>query len=310
MEHAGRTGEIVPLFEREAEITGNYVRIARWSLDTDDFERAEHWARHGISVVAVQWPGIAAQLRQMLQTIRERQGDLGGIAAYRAYDFFYQPGLKTFQELLASAEAAGVRDVVRRHALRYLETLILPWKGPSAEEAGSAPAGATDADSGDVSGDATSDLPLWPLPPTGLPDPVPYGRGQPPLARVLLDVALAESRLDDVLLWYDRLRGSRSGGAFFGYGDPGATVARAVERSHPERAIAIWDDLAARAIAQTNTEAYVEAARYLEYAGRIEERRGNLAVWRTRVLELQSRERRKWRLRQTLDDLLKRFPPA
>jgi uncharacterized Zn finger protein len=125
---------------------------------------------------------------------------------------------------------------------------------------------------------------------------------------VLLDIALAESRLDDVLHWYDRLRARTSAGYY--YGDPGATVARAVERSHPDRAIAIWEELAARAVARTNTEAYVEAARYLDSAGRLEARRGNLAAWRARVLELQARERRKWRLRQTLDDLLKRFPPA
>jgi uncharacterized Zn finger protein len=153
-----------------------------------------------------------------------------------------------------------------------------------------------------------TDLPPWPLPSTGLPDPARPQYEQPPLARVLLDVALAEGRLDDVLVWFDRLRERGAAGYF--YSDPSVSVARAVERSHPERAIAIWNELAARAIGRTNTEAYLEAARYLEHAGRIEERRGNLAAWRTRVLELQARERRKWRLRQTLDDLLKRFPPA
>jgi uncharacterized Zn finger protein len=288
LDNAGRHDEVAPLFEREAEITGNYERLVRYLLETGDLERAERWARRGISVVAVPWPGIASQLRQALQTIRERQGDLGGIAAYRAYDFFYRPGLTTYQELLASAEAAGVRDLVRRHALHFLETLILPWNFSQT--------------------DSMADLPPWPLPSTGLPDPAPYGREQPPLARVLLEVALAEGRLDDVLAWFDRIRQRRQYSLL--YGDLSGSVARAVERSHPERAIAIWDELAAGAIARTSTDAYLEAARYLERSGRIEERRGNLAAWRARVRDLQARERRKWRLRQILDDLLKRFEPS
>jgi uncharacterized Zn finger protein len=308
LRNAGRGDEIVQLYEREAEATGSYQRLVTHLLDVDDLERAEHWIRRGIAATPEQLYGKASQLRQALRTIRERQSDREGIAAIDAYEFCSQPGLKTFQTLLASAEAAGRRDPVRLHALRFLETLILPWKRQAAENAAPASSGVTVDDSGAASEDATVDLPPWPLSPTGLPDPVPYGREQPPLARVLLDIALAESRLDDVLVWFDRLRARQSGG--FYYGDPSASVARAVERSHPDRAIAIWDDLAARAIAQTKTDAYLEGARYLENAGRIEERRGSLAAWRARILELQARERRKWRLREILDDLLKRFPPA
>ena len=308
LRNADRGDEIVQLYEREAEATGSYQRLVRHLLDVDDLERAEHWIRRGIAATPEQLYGITSQLRQALRTIRERQHDLEGVAAIDAYEFFYQPGLRTFQVLLASAEVADRRDPVRLHALRFLETLVLPWKRLGAENAAPASSGATVDDSGSASEDATDHLPPWPLPPTGLPDPVPYGREQPPLARALLDIALAESRLDDVLTWFDRLRARQSAGFF--YGDPSASVARAVERSHPERAIAIWDDLAARAIAQTKTDAYLEGARYLEYAGRIEERRGNLAAWRTRILDLQARERRKWRLREILDDLLKRFPPA
>jgi uncharacterized Zn finger protein len=218
--------------------------------------------------------------------------------------------VRSFQTLLTSAEAAGQHDLVRLHALQFLETLIVPWKHQAHDDATStAPALSTlTLDGSEATPEvAAIDLPPWPLPPTGLPDPVPYGREQPPLARVLLDIALAEQRLNDVLFWFDRLRERRSAGFYFG--DPSAAVARAVERSHPDRAIAIWNELALRAIAQTNTNAYVEAARYLEHAGRIEERRGNLASWRTYVEELKARERRKWRLRETLDDLLKRFPP-
>lgn len=306
--HAGRDDEIVPLYEREAETTGSYQRLVTYVLGVGDLERAEHWIRQGVAATPAQFYGIASHLRQALRTIRERQGDREGMAALDAYEFFGQPGLRAFQALLASAAAADRRDPVRHHALRYLETLILPWKHLGAGSDTTARPGTTAEDANAVSEGATADLPPWPLPATGLPDPAPYGREQPPLARVLLDVALAERRLDDVLLWFDRLRARGSAG--YGYGDPSVSVARAVERSHPERAIAIWDDLAARAIAQTNTNAYVEAARYLEHAGRIEERRGNLDAWRTRILDLQARERRKWRLRETLDDLLKRFPPT
>jgi uncharacterized Zn finger protein len=310
LENAGRGDEIVQLYEREAEATGSYQRLVTYLLGLGDLERAEHWIRRGIAATPENLYGVTGQLRQSLRTVRERQSDLAGIAALDAYEFCSQPGIQKFQTLLASAGTAGQHDLIRLHALQFLETLILPWKRPSAEDGTPTPSdsSAPEANGTGVSSElAAVNLPPWPLPPTGLPDPVPYGREQPPLARVLLDIALAEHRLDDVLFWFDRLRERRSAGYFFS--DPSAAVARAVERSHPDRAIAIWNELALRAIAQTNTSAYVEAARYLEHAGRIEERRGNLASWRTYVEELKARERRKWRLRETLDGLLKRFPP-
>ena len=309
---AGREDEITPLFEREAEAIGSYQRLIRHLLAEGDLERAEHWIRRGIAATPQQLPGSVSQFRQFLRTVRDRQSDRAGLAALDAYEFFDRPGLKAFQDLLVSAEAVGVRDVVRRHAFRFLETLTLPWIHAEVQHGTTASAGAADTGADVGMADGADNLPPWPLPPTGLADPARSRYEQAPLARVLLDIALAEQRPDDVLIWYDRLRAARPGNSYgsFGYGAPDATVARAVERSHPERAIAIWEDLAARAIARTSPDAYVEAARYLDSVGRIEERRGNLATWRQRVLSLRERERRKWRLRETLDDLLKRFPPA
>jgi len=71
------------------------------------------------------------------------------------------------------------------------------------------------------------------------------------------------------------------------------SVARAVETSHPDRAVAIWEELAAEAVARTNTNAYEDAARYLECSAQIEARRDNLVAWHGRVLDLRERERRK-----------------
>ena len=212
LRHAGRDAEILGLYEREAEATGSYERLVRYLLGVDDLERAEHWIRQGIAATSGQWYGVAPQLRQMLRTVRERQGDLAGIAALVAYEFFHQPGLGTLRALLASAEAAGHGEAVRIHALRYLETLILPWNRPAAEGTEPASSGAADREAGAAAEETGVNVPPWPLPPTGLPDPAPLYREQPPLARVLLDVALAEKRLDDVLVWYDRLRARGAAG--------------------------------------------------------------------------------------------------
>jgi uncharacterized Zn finger protein len=111
-----------------------------------------------------------------------------------------------------------------------------------------------------------------------------------------------------MLGWYDVIRQGNRPGLF--YGDLRPTVARAVEESHPDRAIGIWEELAAQAIARTNIGAYEDAARFLERSGQIEERRGNRAAWQNRVRDLRERERRKWRLREILDGLLRRHPPA
>jgi uncharacterized Zn finger protein len=305
LEQAGRQDEVVPLLEREAEITASYQRLVTHLLEIGDLERAEHWARRGIETVGGQWPGSASQLRETLQTIRERQGDRAGLAALRAYAFFERPGTQAFQALLSAADELGQRDTVRQHALRFLETLRLPWQtqdapSPSADRSTDQSAAGTPT--------ALAALPPWPLPPTGLSDPPLTQHGPPPLARVLLDIALTEGRLDDVLAWYDVIRQRGRSGLY--YGDVRPTVARAVEASHPDRAIGIWEELAAEAIARTSTGAYEEAARYLERSGQIEERRGNRAAWRQRVSALRERERRKWRLREILDGLLKRYPPA
>jgi hypothetical protein len=47
-------------------------------------------------------------------------------------------------------------------------------------------------------------------------------------------------------------------------------------------------------------------ARSLKHAARIEQGRGNLGAWRERIQKLRELERRKYRLREILDGLLRR----
>ena len=306
LERAGRADEIVQLYEREAETTGSYQRLVTYLLDRGDLDRAEHWIDRGVAATPANRYGLIERLRVSLRTIRELRGDAAGVAALDAYEFIIRPGPRSFEAALASAEAAGHRALVRQHLFAYLETLVLPWQRADADDAGVASASPRD-DTLQQDG-AVVALAPWPLPRTALPDPPRSPHDRPPLARVLLDIALSEGRLDDVLHWYDFARERASGGILYGYNDPSMAVARAVEESHPDRAIGIWEDLASRAVARTNTSAYEEAAGYLEHSARIEARHGNLDSWRERVQEVRARERRKWRLRETLDRLLARFP--
>lgn len=81
-------------------------------------------------------------------------------------------------------------------------------------------------------------------------------------------------------------------------------VADAVVKAYPERA-AIWQALAEARIAQTSPAAYDEAALFLRKLRRVWVGLGKAAEWRAYVEELRAANRRKRRLMETLDALLR-----
>ena len=83
---------------------------------------------------------------------------------------------------------------------------------------------------------------------------------------VLIDMAIADRRHDDVLRWYDAMsagqkqRGSMSWYGSDGYGD---RVAAAVAESHPERSLAIYRQRVDDHLPHASASAYEAVAGYL-----------------------------------------------
>jgi uncharacterized Zn finger protein len=276
LERAGRREEILPLCRQEAEKTGNYLRVVEHLQKAKQWEEAEAWIRKGIIATDRRWPGIAAQLRTTFREMRERQQDWHSAAALRAEEFFVEPSVQTFQALEKAAQRAGVGSEVRAAAMQYLETGTRPQ--PSTQ--------------------------LWPLSENELKTTTGRLPIQPPMTDVLIDIAIAEKRPDEVLRWYDRRKPQSQGW------DPGwfteDRIAEAVVARYPERAVAIWKQLAEAQIALTKPKAYEAAAAYLRKVGRVLKQQGKEQDWQSYLTVLRRAHERKRRLIDLLDMLVGR----
>lgn len=269
---ADRFEEIIPLCEQEAEKTGSYVRLVKYLKDAKRWQDAEQWIRRGIKDTQKKWPGIANQLRNELREMREQEGDWSHVAALLADDFLREPSLHTFQEMEKTAKKADVLSYVRKAALLYLET----GNSPQSDSA-------------------------WPLPGTGLTENAGRRPKEFPMSHVLIDIAIAEKRPDDVLRWYDYSQ-SRSGNwGWSGYQDD--AVAAAVADRYPDRALAVWKRCAEGHISLTKPKAYHEAAIYLRKIHKLFKKEGREKEWRSYLTELRQVNHRKRRLLEILDEL-------
>jgi uncharacterized Zn finger protein len=273
LERAGRREEIIPLCRQEAEKTGSYLRFVEHLKKAKQWEEAEEWIRKGIVATEKRWPGIAAQLRTAFREMREEQQKWHSAAALRADDFFLEPSVQTFQALEQAAQRAGVGPEVRAAAMQYLETGTRPQ--PSTQ--------------------------LWPLSESEVKTTTGRLPIQPPMTDILIDIAIAEKRPDEVLRWYDR-RKPRSRGWGSGWFTEDR-IAEAVVAKYPERAVAIWKQLAEEQIALTKPKAYEAAADYLRKVGRVLKQQGKEQDWQGYLTVLRRAHERKRRFVETLDIL-------
>lgn len=279
---AGRDDEVIPLCEREAELTGSYVRLVDVLMEAERWEEAEQWARKGIEATSASLPGIASELRERLRKLSEQAGDPLRVAAFRADEFFERPGLASFQELEKASKQAEVWPAVRAHAMRYLET----GKHPSASKS---------KDS------AKKRMPEWPLPDTAVVVTTRSWKPEVPMTSVLIDIAISEKKPEEVLRWYDRAKAQAPERGWPGY--DANRVAEAVAEAYPERALEIWKKLAEAQIAQVQPKAYEVAAGYFRKAHKVLERLEREEEWKAYLTQIRETHRRKRRLLEILDGL-------
>jgi len=276
---AGWKDRIIPRLEDEADVCQCYPRLVDELLAAGERERARQWCVQGYARTATDAPGLASALQERLRTLaqKERQFDL--VAAYRAQDFFDSPSNSSFSELRKAAEKAKSWPAVRTAAIHYLETGQRPGTSTGQKSNSS-----------------------WPLP---APEVEPltttkrYGGQRFPDLETLIDIAISEDRLDDVVELYQRLckkkRWSR---------ETDKTVANAVSSAHPDLALAIWTEIVNNLIKQVKPKAYEEAAIYLRLMRKIYDRNHRQEDWQRLLEGLRREHKAKRRLMSILDTLL------
>jgi uncharacterized Zn finger protein len=273
LENAGRPEEIIPVCEQEAVKTGSYPRLVDALRKAKRFGEAEQWIFKGIKATQKQWPGIAKRLKDTLREMREKEEDWLKVTAFRAEDFIQSSSLPTFQDTKKAAEKAKVWPEVRAAALRYLEIGKVPQSDPS-----------------------------WPLPETGVKEDRETRKNEFPMTDVLIDIAIEEKRPDDVLKWYDHSRSKKR--IFWGGGGyQEDKIAGAVVDLYPDRAIAIWKNLAEKQIALTQPKAYEAAAIYLRKVYSLLKKLKREEDWRNYISKLRQANARKTKLIEILSRL-------
>lgn len=271
--------KIVPVLEREVDTLGNYGQLVDVLLETGEVDRAREWCLHGFARTVKERAGFAEGLQERLRRIDELLNRHDLVAAHRSESFFRLPCLERYRELRKATEKLGCWPAVRAGVLGYLETGRRP-DGPAKK------------------GETTP----WPLPEPEVRFPPDKARGAIrghfPDRQTLIDIAIAEKRFDDVVALHRALVKDRAGSTSLDQ-----TVAKAVAKTHPEVAIAIWRRLVDGLIAQVKPRAYVEAGTFLRQIHKVYMESGRSAQWDGLLSELRRTHKAKRRLLEVLDSL-------
>jgi len=270
LKKAGRTEEAVALAVSEAPITDSYEQAVDLLLEAGRAEEARALALEGIRRTEETYPGISAQLRSRLREFAVHEKDHIVAAAFTAEEFALRPSLAAYCSLREAAQRAEVWPQVRECVLDSLQT------GSSAVE-----------------------HPDWPLPPTGT---VPERKGGEPRPSwdLLTEIALDEGDHARALECYRRFLAERP---LWGARGLEERVARQVVTTHPDESIAIWRDLAERAIAGGNRRAYEESLPYLRLMRSLLAKLGRDQEWRAYLAGLRTTHQRRRALLETLNRL-------
>jgi uncharacterized Zn finger protein len=277
-ESSGRSAEMIPLCMEEAPLTQSYERLVKLLREADRNDEAEAWIRKGIEDSEDQYHGIASELRNHLFEIRNAKRDWPYSAAIKADEFFILPSISEYIELKKACEKAKLWDKIHPSIITFLKT----GKQPKPNSAN------------------------WPLPETGIKTPDRNRYSSPPFTTVLIDIALHEKDIDEALRIYDADQSTRKGNSAWGFGWSEGTsekIAEAVKERYPERAIAIWKQIAESHISRTSPKEYSIALGYLNRIQKVVKATGKEKHWRNYVAEIRAQNLRKIRLVEMLDSL-------
>ncbi len=280
LEQTGREDEIIPLREREAKITGDYIQLIDLLIEEKHYEDAENWCQKAIANTDSNHQGTLSDIEDRLRTIREKTGDHLSAATFYADDFFSNPSLHTFQELCEAAQKAKVGPAVEAWARYFLETGHLPrTKGRKRK------------------GEPND---KWPLPKTEFEKDIDASEG--PMIHLLIELAIAEKKPTEVLKWYDLKEPTTNYSWGYMY-TSSLNVAQAIKEKYPDRAIEIWKEQAESAISRVEVSGYQEAGTYLREVRDTLNRLNKEDEWEAYLSELRDENKRRPRCLEVLDGL-------
>lgn len=293
---AGRGDEVLAIYEKEARATGSYERLVKFLIEQKRYDDAERWATEGIGKTASKLPGIAANLANQLCELARSRKQWDVVAAHAAYQFFERPSRENFGQLAAAADRTVCKEPVRRIAQHFLETGISPIQAAAAKK-------------GEAKIQISRD---WPLPVPAYLMPLLQSEYQmrrtpSPYFDVLIDVAIADKRPDDVLHWYDKMCAERKPSPYRdAWNGPGAhadSVAQAVASSHPERSLEIYRQRVEQNLTHASVGAYETVASYLRKMRPIMKSIDREQEWKQLVEDIQIRYRNRPKFMEILDRL-------
>lgn len=318
LESAGRDAEVLALYEAEARAGGGYQRLVAYLLEHGRADDAERWAREGIAATVVTYPGIAAQLVGQFRELAEKRKAWDVVAAHVAAEFFEHPSAHGFHELVKAAAKAKVEEPVRAAALRFLETGAAPVQIAAAPPAPvravtrkKAAARRPDPPPAKpVTPKVTID-PQWPLP---VPDYLvtlashrqrwDADSSPRPHLGVLLEMAIAAKRPDEVLKWFDKMRAESTPRYHRSHAEVYADrVAEAVAATHPERALDTYQAALNAHLPHANQGAYEAATGYLRKLRPLYKALGRPAEWDALLTSVREKYKNRPRFMELLDTL-------
>ena len=267
LEKAGRHNDIIPLLKREAPITNCYGELVDRLVASGNTSEARTWAEKGYKKTIYSYQGIASEMIEKLYIISCKEKDYPMAAAYKALDFFSHEHFNSFTELKKTTKAAKFWPQARESILHYLET---------------------------------GKLKSLPLPETGLKVPVRQKHQSFPNYSLLIEIAIEEKRIDDVVKWYKAIPKKNT---IHFYSNTDEKVAYAVQDNYPDLSVHIWKGLAESHIARVKPAAYKDAAVYLRKIKKLCQKCNQQAEWKTYLSSLRTTHKAKRRLMQVLDSL-------
>ncbi|MCD4782963.1 MAG: hypothetical protein K8T10_03920 [Candidatus Eremiobacteraeota bacterium] len=288
LENADRDDEIIPLCKKEAELSGNYNRLVKILINEGKWDEADEWARKGLKATEGKHLSAMRDLSGYYRKIQEKKGDWKELALLLAEDFFREPSLGSYNELLKVSEKAGIKEEVRVYALHYLETEKKPGEGIEKSKG------------------KNKKLPPWPLPISEnfkkINSHTAHGF---PQFFLLIDIAMKENRNNDLMHWYKGLMSSDR--SFYFNNDNKFVIARLLFKSHQEFSIEILKSIPENLIDNTRSGFYGEAFEYLKKIRQILKECGREKEWDDYIESINQKHKRKRNLMKLLrsDNMIK-----
>ena len=280
LEKAGRNDEIISLYKKEAPITGSYERLVAHLIQLKQLKEAKQYCLEGIKELQAQSPGYAVRLYDQLENIYQSTKNHLQMAALIADEFFSRSDLDRFKKLIHVGKKLKQSEVLDVWARYFLETGIEPGKTGSSK-----------------SRNAPQDA--WPLPKPEAPTRERRSRKNSPNFEVLIEIAIAEKKPQEIIKWYD-MKQSKADGRFLYFRAPDDDVAEAIKSEYPKRAIQMWQAIAQGNINQISPKGYDAAEPFLKKIKKLMHQNKMHTDWKAYMAALRKENQRRPRCMQVL----------